>query len=76
MEYADKEWVREYAESNFVKKEDCNETQTDNAKKFANDDTRLKLFEQKIGLWDKLFWIIASATFGQLVLSVFNSIRG
>lgn len=80
MEQADKEWVkdwvREYSTSNFVKKDDCNSNMSDVDKKFANDDTRIKLFEQQLSMWSKLFWVIASATVGQLVVSVFGLIGG
>ena len=71
-----KSWVREYAESNYVKKDDCNENMSEVDKKFANDDTRIKLFKQQLDMWNKLFWIIASATVGQLLASIVELAKG
>lgn len=66
LDQADKEWIA----ARYVHKDDCVDTQEQNAKKFANDDTRIKLFEQQLSMWSKLFWVIASATVGQLVVSL------
>lgn len=71
-----KDWVREYATSNYVKKDDCNENMSEVDKKFANDDTRIQLFQQQIGMWSKLFWVIATATAGQLVASIIGLMGG
>ena len=60
-----KEFDREY-----VRISDCNEVQELNNKKFANDDTRIKLFEQKMSQWEWLFKLIATGTVGTLVTSV------
>ena len=54
----------------FVPIADCNEMQLENNKKFANDDTRIKLFEQKMSQWEWLFKLIATGTIGTLVTSV------
>lgn len=71
-----KDWVREYALSNFVRKDDCNTNMNAINGKLSNDDTRIKLFEQQLSMWSKLFWIIASATVGQLAVSLFGLIGG
>lgn len=76
LESASKEWVQEWCNSNFVKKDKCNERQESNNRKFANDDTRIKLFEQKISMWSKLFWIIAGATAGQFAATLFELLGG
>ncbi len=54
----------------FVKVESCNEIQSEHAKKFANDDTRIQLFEQKMASWEWIFKLIATGTVGTLVTSV------
>lgn len=54
----------------YVRIDTCNETQAENSKKFANDDTRIKLFEQKMQQWEWLFKLIATGTIGTLVTSV------
>lgn len=72
LEPADKEWI----DARYVKKDDCNSNMSDVDKKFANDDTRIKLFQQQLAMWSKLFWVIASATVGQLVVSLFGFLEG
>ena len=78
MDQPDKEWVkgwvREYSESNYVKKDDCNVNMSSINGKLSNDDTRIKLFEQQLSMWSRLFWVIASATVGQLVVTLFGMI--
>lgn len=78
MDQPDKEWVkawvREYSESNYVKKDDCNVNMNSINGKLSNDDTRIKLFEQQLSMWSRLFWVIASATVGQLVVTLFGMI--
>lgn len=71
-----KDWVREYATSNFVRKDDCNDNMNEVSKKLADDDTRIKLFEQQVSMWSKLFWVIATATAGQLIASIFGLLGG
>lgn len=66
LEQADKEWI----DARYVKKDDCNDNMSKVDAKFANDDTRIKLFQQQMAMWNKLFWVIATATAGQLVASI------
>ena len=54
----------------FVRKAECNAIQTENNERFAKDDTRIKLFEQKMSQWEWLFKLIATGTVGTLVTSV------
>lgn len=72
LDQADKEWI----EARYVKKEDCNDNMSEVDKKFANDDTRIQLFQQQMAMWNKLFWVIATATAGQLVASVIGLMGG
>lgn len=72
LDQQEKEWI----EARFVKKDDCNDTQEKNAAKFANDDTRIKLFEQQINTWNKLFWVIATAVVAQLVTQIIGLLGG
>ena len=71
-----KEDILAAVEQLYVGKDDCNDTKRENAKKFANDDKRIELFEQKMKLWEGLFKIIASASIGQVVLSIANLLKG
>ena len=54
----------------FVRIDACNEKQIENNKKFANDDTRIRLFEQKMKSWEWIFKLIATGTIGTMVTSI------
>lgn len=71
-----KEEVLAQVDETHVRKDDCNDTKRQNAKKFANDDKRLALFEQKMNLWEGLVKIIATASIGQVILAIANLIKG
>lgn len=62
--------LTEFFDTRYTKREECLEAQSENAKKFANDDTRIKLFEQKMQAWEWLFKLIATGTIGTLVTSI------
>ena len=64
----------EEADERYVKIEDCNEKQEAVNKKFANDDKRIDKLIDRIEIWNKLFWIIASSSIGALVLGIFELI--
>lgn len=66
LDQHDKEWI----DARYVKKDDCTENMAKVDAKFSYDDTRIKLFEQKLGHWEKLFGVIATATVGQLIATV------
>lgn len=54
----------------YVKQKDCDERQEKVNNKFANDDKRIELLSSKFKIWDKLFWVIASASIGSLVTAI------
>lgn len=54
----------------YEQKSECAETQDENQKKFSNDDTRIKLLQQKIEGWEWIFKLIATGTIGTLVTSI------
>ena len=58
----------------FVLVQDCNDIQEKNNTRFANDDTRIKLFEQKMKTWEWIFKLIATGTVGTLVTSILSLI--
>lgn len=72
----DMETIREELDDRYVLQGDCNEIQASNANKFANDDKRLDLLTEKFGSWSKLFWAIATASIGALVVEIFQLIMG
>lgn len=70
LDQADKEWIS----ARFVTKDDCNDTQVVISEKLSKNDTRIQLFEQQMKIWSKLFWVIATATVGQLIVSIFGKL--
>lgn len=56
----------------FVLIDDCDEIQKSTAKKLANDDKRIEKLMDRMNVWNKLFWVIASSSVGALVTSFFQ----
>ena len=56
----------------YVMASACNDRQSDVNKRFANDDTRIRLFEQKMKSWEWLFKLIATGTIGTLLTSILS----
>ena len=69
LDYLDK-----HNDQRYVQITSCNETQEAVSKKFANDDTRIQLFEQKMRTWEWMFKLIATGTVGTLITSVLSLI--
>lgn len=53
----------------FVLSDDCDEIQKNTARKFANDDKRIEKLMDRMNLWNKLLWTIATTSVGALVTS-------
>jgi hypothetical protein len=60
------------ADERYVKIECCNEKQETVNKKFAHDDKRIEKLFDRMDIWNKLLWAIASASVGALVLEFFG----
>lgn len=58
----------------FVLSETCDEIQRETNKKLANDDKRIDRLVDKVNLWNKLLWTIATTSVGALVTSIFQLI--
>jgi hypothetical protein len=69
-----KEEVLSIADERYVHITDCNEKQETVNKRFANDDKRIDKLIDRIDLWSKLLWVIASSSIGALVLEFFGLI--
>lgn len=67
------EFFRE-ADERYVKCEDCTDKQKEVNDKFANDDKRIDKLIDRLNLWNKLLWAIASASIGALIVSFFELI--
>ena len=66
--------LKKVFDDRYVLQADCDTIQASVNKKFANDNTRIKLFEQKMSQWEWLFKLIATGTIGTLVTSVLTLI--
>lgn len=64
--------LKKVFDDRYVLQTDCNEKQDNVNKKLANDDTRIKLFEQKMKSWEWLFKLIATGTIGTLLTSLLS----
>lgn len=53
----------------FVLSDDCDEIQRETNKKFANDDKRIDKLMDRMNIWNKLLWTIATTSVGALVTS-------
>ena len=62
------------ADDKYVHIEDCNDKQQRVNAKFANDDKRIDKLIDKMNLWNKLLWAIASSSIGALLASIFELI--
>ena len=62
------------ADERYVKIESCAEKQDAVNKKFANDDTRIKLFEQKFKTWEWMLKTIVAGVLGTLLTSMLSLI--
>ena len=60
------------ADERYVKIESCAEKQDAVNKKFANDDTRIKLFEQKVKTWEWMLKTIVAGVIGTLLTSILS----
>lgn len=64
-----REEILEITDERYVHINDCNDKQESVNKKFANDDKRIDKLIDRLNLWNKLLWAIASASIGALVVS-------
>ena len=62
------------ADEKYVAVDESNGKQKTVNDKFANDDTRIKLFEQKMKSWEWMFKLIATGTVGTLITSILSLI--
>lgn len=73
VDYLNKHFDERYKEM-FVHVSECNEKQTEVNKNFAKDDKRIDMILDKLNLWGKLLWAIATSSIGALVIAFFELI--
>ena len=64
-----KEEILEITDERYVHIDSCMEKQEAVNKKFANDDKRIDKLIDRMDLWSKLLWVIASSSIGALVVA-------
>lgn len=74
LEHEDITELKKVFDDRYVLQSDCNDKQNANNKRFANDDKRIEKLIDRFNTWDKLLWIIASASIGALVVAFFELI--
>ena len=60
----------------YVQKDNCRSNVNTMQGNIGKFDTRIAVFEEKIKLWEKLFWTVAGASLGQLGVSILNLLKG
>ena len=66
--------IEERLDERYVMQSDCNNIQTEAAKKFANDDKRIEIIAHDFEVIKKLMWTVASASIGSLIVAFFELI--
>ena len=66
--------IKKEFDERYVLQSDCDSAQRDISNRFANDDKRIDKLIDRMGIWNKLFWIIATSSIGALVVSFFELI--
>ena len=69
-----KDEILEITDERYVHINDCTEKQESVNKKFADDDKRIDKLIDRMNLWNKLLWAIATSSIGALVVAVFELI--
>lgn len=69
IEHEDITELKKVFDDRYVLQADCSERQEGINKKFANDDKRIERLFDKLEIWNKLLWAIATATVGALVVA-------
>lgn len=66
--------LRKEFDERYVLQTDCDDIQRGVSKKFANDDKRIEKLMDRMNLWNKLLWTIATTSVGALVTSLLQLI--
>ena len=72
IEHNDITELKRVFDDRYVLQSTCNEKQETVNNKLSRDDTRIKLFEQKMKSWEWLFKLIATGTIGTLLTSILS----
>ena len=70
----DIEDLKKELDERYVQQKDCNDIQSRNNSRFANDDKRIEIIVHDFGIIKKLMWAVATASIGSLVVAFFELI--
>lgn len=74
LEHDDIMELKKVFDDRYVLQSECNETQSQNNKKFAKDDKRIEIISHDFTVIKKLMWAVATASIGSLVVAFFELI--
>lgn len=74
LDNADRNDLIALFDDRYVRQNDCNDRQQKVNERFANDDKRIDKLIDRMNIWNKLLWAIASSSIGALVVSLFELI--
>ena len=66
--------LQQVLDDRYVLQSNCNEKQEAVNGKFAHDDKRIDKLVDRMNVWSKLLWAIATSTIGTLVVAVMELI--
>lgn len=66
--------IEQHLDDRYVMQTDCDSTQRENNKKFANDDKRIEIIQHDFNVIKKLVTVVATASIGSLVTAIFELI--
>ena len=69
LEHDDITELKKVFDDRYVMQSECNEKQERVNKRFASDDKRIDKLIDRMDLWSKLLWVIASSSIGALVVA-------
>lgn len=66
--------LKKVFDDRYVLQSDCDDVQKEMNKKFSNDDKRIDKLMDRMNIWNKLLWTIATTSVGALVTSLLQLI--
>lgn len=66
--------IKSELDERYVMQSTCDDIQRETAKKLANDDKRIDRLMDRVNVWNKLLWAIASASISSLIVAIFQLI--
>lgn len=70
------DFIEKRLDERYVRQSTCSNIQTNNSKRFADDDKQIALIQHDFAVIKKLMWTMASASIGLLITALFDIIKG